>query len=106
MTFEECYTYIERLFYSHDFSDIGQDFSMSVCLQGKNGGYVYLLWQDGMRFSEPVRHKTASIYLTMTMGVFEKLRTGQLEIFKAFTTKQILAKGNVVLAMSIYNSFK
>lgn len=106
MTFNECYTYIERLFYSHDFSDIGKDFTMLVHLQGEDGGYAYLTWKDGMRSAEPVKHKSASIYLKLTMEVFEKLRTGQLEVFKAFTTGQLQAKGNVVLAMAIYNSFK
>ncbi len=106
MKFGDCYKYMEKLISSQDFSDIDKDFTAMLYLTGEDKGYIYMSYINGVKTIEPIRHNSANIYLTMTINTFEKIINGQMDILRAFTTGQIQAKGNVVLALAIYNSFK
>ena len=106
MDFQQCYQYIGNVFYEHDFSDIGKNFSALITLKGKEYNYIFLSYINGEKYMAPKCHKSASIYLSLSVDTFEAIANGKLDSFKAFTTGKIQAKGNVVLAMSIYNSFK
>lgn len=106
MDFQQCYQYIGTVFYEHDFSDIGKNFSALITIKSKESNYIFLSYIDGQKYMTPKCHKSANIFLTMSIETFEEIVNGSLDSFKAFTTGKIQAKGNVVLAMSIYNSFK
>lgn len=106
MNFNDCYKYMERLVSTQDFSSIDKDFTAMLYLTGKDSGYIYLSYICGVKSIEPVKHNNANIYLTMSTDTFEKIATGQIDVLRAFTTKQIQAKGNAVLAMALFNSFK
>ena len=105
MNFNESYYYMENLIMSQDFSGISKDFTAMLYLTGKESGYIYISYINGIKKIEPVKHDSANIYLTMTLDVFEQLINGQLDVLRAFTTGKIQAKGNVILALAIYNSF-
>lgn len=106
MNFEQCYIYIRDMYMKHDVSNIGRDYSALLYLSGNESGYIYASYINGQKFIEPVRHKSANIFLSMSIATFEQLINGHLDLIRAFTTGQIQAKGNVMLALSIYNSFK
>ena len=105
MNFNESYYYMENLIMSQDFSGISKDFTAMLYLTGKESGYIYISYINGIKKIEPIKHDSANIYLTMTLDVFEQLINGQLDVLRAFTTGKIQAKGNVILALAIYNSF-
>ncbi len=106
MNFKDCYNYMESFLYSQDFSSIGKDFSSQLYLTGEDSGYIYFSYKDGVKKVEPVKHDLVNIYIAMSVGNFEKMINGELDVLRAFTTKQIQAKGNVVLALAIYNLLK
>ena len=100
MDFNDCYEYMADFLYSQDFSSVGNDFTALMYLTGKEDSY-----KNGEKKVEPVKHELVNIYVAMSIENFEKMIYGELDILRAFTTKQIQAKGNVVLAMSVYNLF-
>ena len=106
MNFNESYKYMENLIMSQDFSNISKDFTAMLYLTGEESGYIYMSYINGVKKIEPVKHDSANIYITMSLEVFEKLVNGQSDVLRAFTTGKIQAKGNVILALAIYNSFK
>lgn len=105
MDFNDCYEYMADFLYSQDFSSVGNDFTALMYLTGKEDGYIYFSYKNGEKKVEPVKHELVNIYVAMSIENFEKMIYGELDILRAFTTKQIQAKGNVVLAMSVYNLF-
>ncbi len=106
MNFNDCYRYMENFIHSKDLSSVGKDFKALLFLTGRESGYIYVSYKSGVKFIEPARHNSVNIYITMSIANFEKMIKGELDVIRAFTTKQIQAKGNVVLALSIYNLFR
>ena len=106
MDFKECYEYVADFLYYQDFSSIGNDFTALMYITGESDGYIFFSYEDGIISVEPVLNDRVNIYVTMSSDVLEKIIKGETDILRAFTTKQIQAKGNTVLAMSIYNQLK
>ena len=106
MGVNDCYIYLDNLIATQDFSGIGKNFTAMLYLTGEESGYVYLSYTDGKKCLEAKKHDSANIFLSMSTDVFEQIVLGQTDVLRAFTTGKILAKGNVILALQIYNSFK
>lgn len=110
MTFEECYKVVEGRFNTTDLSKADTDFSGMICLENKqnpsDSGYIYLSYINREKYIEPVKHNKANIVVTLSNNTFESICKGQIGSFKAFTTGQIKAKGNIFLALSIYKKLK
>lgn len=110
MTFKECYNVIKERFGTTDLSKVDTDFSGMICLENKqnpsDSGCVYISYINGKKLVEPVKHNKAKIVVTMSNNTFESICKGQIAPFKAFTTGQIKAKGNIFLALSIYKKLK
>ncbi len=106
MNFNECYKTAEKYLLAQDMSAVGRNFSALVHLTGEDSGYIYMLCMNGRKLIEPIEHPYADIHLKLSTKTFEELMTGRLDPFKAFTTGQVQAKGNVMLALTIYNSLK
>lgn len=106
MKFQESYAIIKKRFEELDMSKVDKDFSGILCITGKDCGFVYASYISGEKFIEPKEHKSANIIVTVSDTTFEDILMKRVDIFKAFTTGQIKAKGNVFLAMSIYRQLK
>lgn len=106
MNFNECYQTAEKYFLAQDMSSVGRNFSALVSLTGEDSGYIYMLCMNGRKLIEPIRHPYADIRLTLSTKTFEDLLTGKLDPIRAFTTGQVQAHGNVMLALAIYHSLK
>lgn len=110
MTFKECYKIIKERFDTTDLSKVDNDFSGMICIENKkntsDSGYVYLSYINGEKHIEPVKHNKANIVVSMSSEMFESVYKGQTDVFRAFTTGQIKAKGNIFLALSIYKKLK
>ncbi len=106
MNFNQSYDFVKNVFFARDLSALKKDFSLMICLTGEDGGNIYLSYIDGVKYIEPEKNRTANITLTMSMETFSGICSGTIDGLKAFTTGQIQAKGNVVLAISIYNALK
>ena len=106
MDFNQCYEIIKDKYMRMDMSGVGKDFRGSVHLTGNSSGFVYLAYIDGCKLIEPLKTEKADIFVSMTISCFEDIISGRLDPVLAFTTGQIQAKGNVMLALSLYNSLK
>lgn len=107
MDYKDCYELIKNKFMEQDMSAVGGNFSALLYLTGQQeSGYIYAAYIDGCKIIEPVRHPNVNIFASMTISIFEKIITQQLDPFRAFTTGQIKTKGNVMLALSLYNTLK
>lgn len=104
MDYNESYRIIKDKFLRMDMSSIGKDFSGLVYLTGETSGYIYLAYAGGIKIIEPIKSESADIYVSMTIQCFEDILAHRLDPVLAFTTGQIQAKGNVMLALSLYNS--
>ena len=104
MDFNQCYEIIKDKYMRMDMSRIGKDFRGSVHLTGDDSGYVYIAYIDGCKLIEPLNTEKADIFVTMTVSCFEDILSGRLDPVLAFTTGQIQTKGNVMLALSLYNT--
>ena len=103
MDFDQCCDILKNTFCTLDFSDIGTDFSVIIYITGNDGGYIYIASVDGEMIVEPVKHDSANLFISVSKETFEEIYRQQLDPFKAFTTGQIKAKGNVALAFSLFN---
>lgn len=106
MTYNECYLYLEKMFISTDFSSIGKDFTSLIYITDPGGGYINMSYIGGQKSISPVKTDSCNIFMKMSADVFSQMVSGNLDPLKAFTTGKIQAKGNILLAMAIYNSFK
>lgn len=106
MDFDQCCDILKNTFCTLDFSDLGTDFSVIVYITGNDGGYVYIAFVDGEMIVEPVKHDSANLFISISKETFEEIYQQQLDPFKAFTTGQIKAKGNVSLAFSLFNKLQ
>ena len=61
MNFNESYYYMENLIMSQDFSGISKDFTAMLYLTGKESGYIYISYINGIKKIEPVKHDSANI---------------------------------------------
>ena len=104
--FNTCYSVVQNVFFGCDISTIENDFTFMLKLTGAEEGTIFLSYIQGVKYIEPFVHADADIILTMSMETMEQILNGELDAFKAFTTGQLQAKGNVALAMSIYNLLK
>lgn len=106
MDFDQCCDILKNTFCTLDFSDLGTDFSVIVFITGNDGGYVYIASVDGEMIVEPIKHDSANLFISISKETFEEIYQQQLDPFKAFTTGQIKAKGNVSLAFSLFNKLQ
>lgn len=106
LDFNSCYSVVQNVFFERDFSALENDFTVLLTITGADGGYIFLSYSGGLKYIEPYSHTEADIFLTLSMETMEHILDGTLEAFKAFTTGQLQAKGNVALAMSVYNTLK
>ena len=106
MTYNECYSYLENMFLSADFSSIGKDFTSLIYITDPDGGYINMSYIRGIKTISPVKTDSYNIFMKMTSDVFSQMVSGNLDPLKAFTTGKLQAKGNILLAMGIYNSLK
>lgn len=106
LDFNSCYSEVQNKFFERDFSALENDFTVLVTLTGTEGGFIFLSYAGGLKYIEPYSHTEADIILTLSMQTMEQILNGTLDAFKAFTTGQLQAKGNVALAMSVYNTLK
>ncbi len=105
MSFDEQYKVIEDKFMENN-TAVSRNYTAQFHITGKDGGDIFFSYMNGHKFIEPVRHNGADINITMTSDTFEEFMSGRLDGFKAFTTGKIKATGNVMLALSIYNSLR
>lgn len=110
MNFQEAYKYIEEQFNAIDLSKVDDDFTGIICLENKqkpsDNGHIYLSYIKGQKYIEPVKHNKANLVVTLSTNTLESIRNKQIKAFKAFSTGQIKAKGNIFLALSIYKKLK
>ena len=106
MDLNQCCDILKNTFCSIDFSDIGTDFSVILYITGDDGGYIYIAFVDGEIIIEPIKHDSANLFISLSKETFEEMFQQQLDPFKAFTTGQIKAKGNVALAFSLFTKLK
>lgn len=104
MDFDQSYSIIKDKFMSMDLSRIGKDFSAVIDFTDSPEGFIYLAYIDGCKIIEPVKTEKADIFVSITNSLFEDILRGNVDPVQAFTTGQVHAKGNVMLAMSLYNS--
>ncbi|MGN0469309.1 MAG: SCP2 sterol-binding domain-containing protein [Acutalibacteraceae bacterium] len=106
MDFDQCFDILKNNFCSLDFSDIGTDFSVIVYITGNDGGYIFIAFVNGEMIIQPVKHDSANLFISISKETFEEIYQHRLDPFKAFTTGQIKAKGNVALAFSLFNKLQ
>lgn len=106
MDFNQCFDILKNTFCTLDFSDVGTDFSVIIYITDNDGGYIYIASVDGEMIIEPVKHDSANLFISISKETFEEICQHQLDPFKAFTTGQIKAKGNVALAFSLFNKLQ
>ncbi len=106
MDFKECYTIVKDKFSHTDFSSVNNDFTCLVHFVDQCGGYVFLSYKDGMKVIVPENRSMADVTISLKIETFEKIINNSLDPVFAFTTGQIQAKGNVMRALSIYNSLR
>lgn len=104
MDISECYAYIENKYAAADMSAVNNDFSVLLTLTGPRGGSIYLAYIGGVKNMKSGFVPGTDITLTMSPEVFDGIRNGQINPVMAFTTGQISATGNVMLAMSLYRA--
>lgn len=110
MNFKECYEVVKTRFNQTDFSKVDTDFSGMIYLENtqepSDSGYIYLAYIKGEKHIEPIKHDKANIVVTISTNTFESICNGKIGAFKAFSSGQIKAKGNIFLALSIYKKLK
>lgn len=104
MTFDQSYSVIKDKFMSMDLSRVGKDFSALIDFTDCPHCFIYLAYIDGCKIIEPVKTHKADITVSITNALFEDILKGRVDPVQAFTTGQVQARGNVMLAMSLYNS--
>ncbi len=97
---------MKALVEAKDFTTVGKDFSCLLYLTGEESGYIYISYINGVKLVEPVKHESANIFLTMSTELFGQMVSGNIDVFRAFTSGKIQAKGNVFLALAVLNALK
>lgn len=105
MNFPEFYQFVSDKFMKMDMTGIFSDFTVLIHVIDA-GGFIFASWIGGEKHIAPVGMSSADITISASSEVFEKVINGSLDPFNAFTTGQITTTGNVMLALSLYNSLR